>query len=491
MTKKISNIAKNTSYFTLALILQKIISFIYFTLIARALGPEDLGKYYFAISFATIFSIFMDLGLTNFLTREIAKEKIKGQEYLGASLAVKIPLSIAAGLLIIILANILGYSELVKTLIYFSTACVILDSFTAAFFSVSRGFHNLSLESAASVIFQVIVFIAGLIILKLKLGLGWLIGALLLASLFNFIYSSLAVAKIFKLSLRPVFNIRLMKLVLKISFSFGLFAIFQKIYTYFDTILLANLAGEYYTGIYQVAFKIINAIQFLPLAFTASLYPAMSAYWSSNREQLVITFERAMNYLIIISLPISVGIAVLADKIVLIFKSGYADAVFPLQLNIIALLFMFTAFPIGSLLNACDRQKINTINMGITVLAGIILNIILIPKFQAVGASVTVLLTSILMLILGLIQVPKIIAYRPKKILSVFFKSLFASLIMMILIIVLKNNLNFFIIVPISAIFYFIILFIFRAFKKEDVESILQSFRKNRLKEETLNDAEI
>ena len=50
MPEKITNIAKNTSYFTLALILQKVISFTYFILIARALGPEDLGKYYFAIS---------------------------------------------------------------------------------------------------------------------------------------------------------------------------------------------------------------------------------------------------------------------------------------------------------------------------------------------------------------------------------------------------------------------------------------------------------
>ena len=60
MSVKISNIAKNTSYFTLALILQKVISFSYFTIIARALGPEDLGKYYFAIAFASVAIILTD-----------------------------------------------------------------------------------------------------------------------------------------------------------------------------------------------------------------------------------------------------------------------------------------------------------------------------------------------------------------------------------------------------------------------------------------------
>src|SRR3989338_3907847 len=94
MTEKIANIAKNTSYFTLALVLQKIISFTYFTLIARALGPEDLGKYYFAISFASVFSILIDIGLTNVLTREIAREKNKANIYLGSVMAVQLPLSV-------------------------------------------------------------------------------------------------------------------------------------------------------------------------------------------------------------------------------------------------------------------------------------------------------------------------------------------------------------------------------------------------------------
>lgn len=477
MPEKITNIAKNTSYFTLALILQKIISFTYFTLIARALGPEDLGKYYFAISFASVFSIIMDLGLANVLTREIAKEKNGSNKFFGAVLAIKLPLTIITGATIVILANLLGYPELTKILIYFSTVCVILDSFTATFFSVARGRHNLFYESISSVAFQLIVLATGVIILKLNLGLKWLMGALLIASIFNFFYS-LAVVKIWKLSLRPIFDYKLIKYVLGISIFFGLFALFQKVYIYFDTVLLATLAGNYYAGLYQVAFKIINAIQFLPLAFTASLYPALSAYWAGDREQLAITFERAMNYLIIISLPISIGIATLADKIVLIFKSGYTDAVWPLQLSIAALLFMFAAYPIGSLLNACDKQKINTLNMGLTVGASIILNLILIPKWQAVGASITVVATSILLLILGLIQVPKIIAYQPKRILKVLGKSLTASLVMMILIIYLKYYLSVFIIVPLAGSLYFAILFFLKGFKKEDVISIYQSFIK-------------
>ena len=44
MADKIGNLARNTSYFTLALIGQKLISLAYFTIYARELGPADLGK---------------------------------------------------------------------------------------------------------------------------------------------------------------------------------------------------------------------------------------------------------------------------------------------------------------------------------------------------------------------------------------------------------------------------------------------------------------
>ena len=65
-------LVRNTSYFTLALVAQKVISFLYFTFLARLLGPEAIGKYIFALSLTTVFSVLLDLGLANVLTRQVA-----------------------------------------------------------------------------------------------------------------------------------------------------------------------------------------------------------------------------------------------------------------------------------------------------------------------------------------------------------------------------------------------------------------------------------
>jgi O-antigen/teichoic acid export membrane protein len=242
--------------------------------------------------------------------------------------------------------------------------------------------------------------------------------------------------------------------------------------------LLSLLSGDRAVGLYQVAFKIIIALQFLPMAFAASLYPALSLYWLKNKGQLSVTFERAMNYLIIISIPISVGIIMIADKIVMIFKSGFSDAILPLQITIAQLLFTFINFPIGSLLNACDRQKQNSYIMGAVALSSAALNIMLIPRLGAVGASITSSVCGVLQVVLGIILVRKIIDYRLRKNLLIFIKVTASAMVMALTVAYLKNFLNVFVTAGIGGLVYFIVLFLLGGYRKEDVMSIVESFKK-------------
>jgi len=475
---KIANIAKNTSYLTLALILQKIISFSYFTLLARFVGPAFLGKYYLAISLTTIFAIFIDLGLANVLTREVAKKDKEPSVWLGNILALKIPLTLLTLLALVILVGFLGYDSLTKTLVYVSAISMVLDSFTNSFFATSRGCHNLKFESIASVVFQLIVLFFGYGALLLGGGLIWAMLALALASVFNFFYSLSIVYFKLKIKIKLIWDSVFAKDLIKIAWPFALFAIFQRFYTYLDSVFLSIFSGDEQVGLYQVAFKIIYALQFLPLAFTASLYPALSSYWRHNKEQLAITFERALNYLTIISLPIIVGVFLLADKIVLLFKDDYSAAAWPLKISIISLFFIFLNFPVGSLLNACDAQKRNTRNMIIVTIASVALNLILIPQFQALGASWVVLVTNFLMFILGMREAKKIIGSWRKSIFSIFFKALVASLLMGIIVYFGSNYINIFLLTIIAALSYFIFLYSLGGFSKSDIMSIKNSFLK-------------
>ena len=474
---KIHNIARNTSYLTLALILQKIISFTYFIILTRALGLEMMGQYYAAISFTTIFAIFIDLGFANTLTREIAKHQDQAQNWLGNVIILKIPLAILTLLVALVTAAIFGYSSLGFQLILISSISMVLDSFTTTFFAAIRGFHNLKFESISSVIFQLIVLVFGYLALVNHRGVLAAMMVLALASVYNFIYSFLMVRYKLNIKWKLLFEKSFIKNIFYISWPFALFAIFQRFYLYIDSVMIGLLANYHQVGVYQIAFKIIFALQFLPMAFTASLYPAMSSYWLNNREQLIKSFERAMNYLIMISLPIIGGVIALDDKIIEIFKAGY-EAIWPLRISILALFFIFVNFPIGSLLNACDRQRKNLSFMAIVTIISVVSNFFLIPRFQAIGASITVLITNAIMFVLGIIEARKIINYSPRKNLITLGKSLWAAAVMTMIVFYGKAYMPILFATILGAILYFIFLYLVGGFKKQDIQSIISSFKK-------------
>jgi O-antigen/teichoic acid export membrane protein len=490
---KINNIARNTSFFTAALIIQKIITFLYFTILARNLDPADLGKFYLAISFSSIFLTIIDLGQANLLTREVAKQSVtQKSSIVNTIMAIKLPLIIISSLLVYVLANALDYPEVTRHLIYYSISLMIMDSLATTFFSIIRGYHNLKYESFISVITQLIILGGGVYFIFNGYPLIWIMIAQVIGTLFRFAASLLVLLTKMKISLRPDFNFSRIKSILILTIPFAMYAVYNKLYLYLDTVLLSKLAGDFETGIYQIAFKFIFALQFLPLAFVASLYPAFASCWKEAQNstvvpngefrssQLTITFERAMNYLSLIALPIALGIFAIAPELINFFKPEYAAGVWPLRISILALVFIFLNYPIGSLLNACDRQKENTRNMGIVMVVSIIANLVLIPRFKALGASATVLFSNILMLILGLWYVPKIIELRGRKLFFPFISALIAAFIMMMVILYIKTNTNLFMVITLGGLFYAILIFLTGAVKVADIKSITKSFLNNK-----------
>jgi len=140
-------IAKNTIYLTVATIGQKILAFLYFILIARLAGVEGTGKYFFAVSFTTIFSIFVDLGLSSVLIRETAKKREAAGRYLGNILGAKIILGALTYLAVVLTINIMDYPAVTKLMVYLSGIVMLLDSFNVTFYAIFRGRQNLRYES--------------------------------------------------------------------------------------------------------------------------------------------------------------------------------------------------------------------------------------------------------------------------------------------------------------------------------------------------------
>lgn len=185
---KAKTLTQNTAYYTLALIIQKVLAFVYFAFLARGLGVEDQGKYTFAFSFTTIFSVFVDVGLASVLTREIAKDREQTKKILANVLGVKLILSVFAYLLIVTVINLMNYPPLTKQLVYLTGFIMLLDNFSTTFWGVLRGNQNLKYESIGGIIFQFLVVGLGLTLLALKVGVTLQVLAVMAGSAFLYFF---------------------------------------------------------------------------------------------------------------------------------------------------------------------------------------------------------------------------------------------------------------------------------------------------------------
>lgn len=470
------SIAKNTMYYSLALVYQKVLGFVFFILIGRWLGVNDTGQYVLAISFAGLFFVLADIGLVKVLIRKIAQSPDNTAFLYSQVFSLKLILSFITAILITAGAWLMHYDPPLRQLIYLAGAAIILDSFSLINWGVFRGYHNTSHESLGIVGFQTIIVGLGVIFLFSGLGVLPLMVAFLLGSVFNFLFSQYKLKRILNITPRLSYSAQTNKTLVKAAIPFALAGVFASIYTLVDTVMLSKLGCngiaaicEQHVGWYGIAAKIILAFQFIPMALIASLFPAFSRQFAHEKEKLIPTFYDSFRYLAFIVIPVAVGIIMLASKIVvMVWGTAFLPAAEPLQILMVSLVFIFLTFPNGSLLNACGAQTKNTTFMGIAMVVNIILNALLIPNYEMAGAAFASLGSSALLFFLGFAASFRTIHFKLSSIMAIFSKIVLSSLIMGVLIYAFNNTSPLWLIILTGGIVYSVSAYVLGIVKSSD-----------------------
>ncbi|MFA5020704.1 MAG: polysaccharide biosynthesis C-terminal domain-containing protein, partial [Patescibacteria group bacterium] len=166
----------------------------------------------------------------------------------------------------------------------------------------------------------------------------------------------------------------------------------------------------------------------------------------------------------------------------LVFGAAYSSSVLPLQILIASMFFVFLCFPIGALLNACDRQKRHTVNLGLTALASVILNLSLIPILSYNGAAIANLFSYIILFFLGLAVINKIIAYDKKFLFWSGLKIILACAAMFIAAWLVKEQVNFIAAIIVGGAVYLILAYLLRLFSLAAVGDFIKSLKKGTIK---------
>ncbi len=478
-------VAKNTTYLTLALIGQKILSALYIPIIAGLIGPSATGEYLGALSFINIFAIFIDLGLTPAFIRATARNQDEGQRDFNVIMTFKVASSlVVAASIFIIVAWLVNHGLSHPNVLFVRWAALgmALDALTATGYGFFRGLQRLEYEAVGTVLHRVVVMLVGLTALQLGAPPMVVIIALVVGSVANFLYASFQLWRQ-GISWRPRWHWLTLRRLLITAIPFGVAALFTAIYANSDNVLLSLFKTHRDVGLYGTASKMVIAFQIVPAALVGAIYPAMSAAFVHDKEKLQRLFVDAMRYLMVVFIPIMVVIISLAHPLVLeIYKKVWIDAVWPLRILAFGLPFLFLHYPIGYLLNAANMQTRNTWNIAITVVMNIGLNLIFIREHSYRSVAVISVFSSAMLFCMGLYFARKIIAIPAREIFMTLGKTIVAGIVLSFIgskLISFATSIGGVILVAsVLGVSYLILMIILRIVRRQDVDSLMSRLRR-------------
>lgn len=463
---QIQRIVKNMGVMGAAQVLTALISFVLLIYLARFLGEADFGKYNFAFSFTNLFAIFADLGISQLLIREIARKKQLSEYYVNNAILLKILLSILTFIGIILITWTLRFPKTLSILLYLFGIYNILSTLSSTYLSLFQAWEKMEYVALFQVIERVIIATFTLIVLFQGYGVIAVAYIYILAGIIDMI---LAATITFKKFIKPLFKIDwgLQKKLLIMGLPFGLNALFAVFFFKIDTILLGFLKGDVAVGIYNAAYNPLLSLSMIVAGIvSAAIYPVMSKYYKENKESLGKFTIISSKYLAIFGFPIAIGCFILADKFILIlYAGGYTGAIIAFQILALFIPIRLVSTITGTLLSSINRQGYRMFSVGISAAFNIILNLILIPYYSYIGASIATVLSELLLYCLFLFYIGRY--YKTINVNRTFTKPLIASIIMAMTIYPIKN-LNTFIIIGLATIIYFLFLFLLKTFGDDD-----------------------
>lgn len=470
-------IAINTVISFGARVVGVILGFFVLGITTRALGKEGFGLYSTALSWAYIFSFIADLGLYNFLTKEIAQAPDYKEEYIVGNVfalrAVSLIGALGAG---IIVALIVPWNLGV------SIGAIAIASVMYAFLSLSQLLmavfqKHLRMErpALAEIVGRLFVFLVlAVAIYGYHASLNYHIFLLLpaLAAIMGFALNVWGMRRL--AALAPRIDRTYWKHIVKATLPIGVSIMLTGVYFKLDTLFVAFFRGQVEVGLYTAAYRILENLIFFPAVFVGILMPPLSRFALADKKKFSDFFQGAFDILLIATFPLMIGVSLKAGGIIRLLEGAdFAPAAHSLQILAFAIGMIFFSTLFSQALIALGLQKTLLKVYGIAAIANVIANFFIIPRFGYIGASVTTLWTEALV---SMVMISILEKYLPLRLrFSRFLPVAFATLVMSAVLVVWQGNVVISIFVAMAV--YALCLWAARGISVKEVREIIASER--------------
>ncbi len=376
--------------------------------VQNLLGDASYGTYQALFNFSYLFYILLDLGITNFNSRAVAQDPKNLSKHFGGLTEIKLILGLLYAAVIFVVGYFCGYNEGLKLkLLFWCGLNQILLSFILYLRSNIQGLLLFKQDSILSVFDRVLAIVIMCLVLwsgwfpKEKFNIIWYLQAQTVAYIATLVFALTIVLRhtehlSFKL------NFQFFNEILRQSIPFAVLVLLMSVYSRVEPVLLERLLDDkgVQAGIYSRAYRLFDAGNNISNLFAIMLLP-MFAATLKNKLALNNLVKTSFNVIVAMAGIVMILCVFYRQEIMhLMYRPEEAEAeaayllrigqyanVFPLLMG--SFFCLSTTYVFGTLLTANGSLKQLNLVAAAGVVINILLNLIVIPRFYAVGAACT------------------------------------------------------------------------------------------------------
>lgn len=383
--------------------------------VQNRVGPEAYGFYFALFNFAFLFNVLLDFGINNFNQRLIARDPKRVEAWLPNIILVKALLAIAFYAAVFAVALGLRFEpEQLRLLVWLSLNRVLV-SFHMYFRSNVSGLQAFRTDAVLSILDRgLTILVVGALLYTEVLGRAFTVQDFVYATTFSLSLTALgSLAALLKITgpIRPSWNRRLLRVVLTRAYPFALLGVLMTIYNRVDGVMLERLLGEdgdLQAGIYAAAYRLLDAGTMFAFLISGILLPLFARMRKEGQNVWPVA-RSSWRLLLAVSVTAAVLSAVHAEALMRLLYTeadGYWGATFAWLMP--GFVFNATVYVFGSLLTAENQLRgLNRIALA-GVAGNILLNLLLIPRYQALGAAYATLATQALVAVAHLVYTARV-----------------------------------------------------------------------------------
>ncbi len=428
MSTERTELARNTAIQVIGKVIGTILGLATFWFLIHSLDDAGYGALTKAQTYAAVFGILVDFGLTLTTTQMISEPGANEKKILGTVLSIRVVSAIAFLSIAPISALFLPTTPAERMAILYFALAFFFASFAQVLVGVFQKRLALTQATLAETANRFVAFLGVIAVWKWNLGLAAASFAFVLGGM---VHVALMIRGVHTyIPITFTFDRAIAKTLLRKSWPIGVSIFFNLIYLKGDVLFMWLFGrSDVEIGYYGGAYKIIDVMTTVPTTLMGLLLPLLVSAWESRNRVL---FEKRMqdglDVLAMLGIPFAFGSAICGVAVMTLIKSSLAPAG-----QILALLGpTATAVFLGSLFSytvvAIGKQRVMTWAYAFVATVTIAGYAIFIPNFGMWAAAAMSLVAETLIGIIAAIVVLRVTKWRPN--LRLTAKTLLASVVM-------------------------------------------------------------